>query len=124
MAEKSRKPESKASKLKRLKKFVSDYLRAPELKEGEAVPTTLWGLSPFERMGNRLDLSSNNIDDVKKQIKEITEDARNEELLAIARAELKLARESAQKNLVILHRTQVVSFAALIVAIVAVVVSY
>lgn len=120
MAEAPKRSESWASKLKRLQKLIVDYFKTPELKEGEALPTTIWGLSPFER-ANGLDLSVYDPERIKQQFKDITENARNEELLAIARADLKLARESNQKNLIILHRTQIVSFAALIVAIFAVV---
>ena len=120
MAEGQKQPESKASKLKRLKKLLADYLKTPELKEGDPKPEVVWGASPFHRTRGDIDFENDSRETVIKKFDKMTEDARNDELLAIARAELKLTKESNQKNLVILHRTQLVSIAALIVAIFAV----
>ena len=124
MAKATKKPESKASKLKRLKKLLADYLKTPVLKEGEPVPELLWGMSPFQQVKSNIDFKNESRESIIKKLDKLIEDTRNEEFLAIARAELKLSKESSQKNLVILHRTQLVSIAALIVAIFALALSH
>lgn len=92
MAEGLKQPESKASKLKRLKTLLADYLKTPELKEGEPVPELLWGMSPFQRVTNNIDFKNESRESISEKLDKLVEDARNEEFLAIARAELKLAK--------------------------------
>jgi len=118
MSEKSKKSEPK---LKQFLGRLGDNLRTPQLKEGEPEALTFWGASPFERVRSNIDFEKDSRELIDKKLKNAVEESRSEELLAIARAELKLSKESNQKNLIILHHTQLISIAALIVAIFAVI---
>lgn len=109
------------SSAKRLKAALASFIRAPQLEEGEVTGPSLFINNPFIRNG-LIDYESHDVERVRAQLKDAQEEARKEEQLAIARAELKLAKETNQKNLVLLHRSQVLSFAALIVAIAALII--
>lgn len=106
-------------------KRVLGVFKAPILNEGELKGMSIPINNPYMRSGwfKELDFDSMSESQMRKKIKSLEADARDDELLAIARAELSLAKETNQKNLIILHRSQLVSLLALIVAIAAVVVA-
>lgn len=117
-------PSAKPQKYSPLKKFFKDYFSSPKLSHGEALNgRSILINNPYANFNP--DIFKDKSDrDIRRIVQELTDDARLEEHLAISREELKLAKEVNQASLVILHRSQVISLLALLVAIAALVLSF